>query len=202
MCPAVATGLELSNAAWGAMARPPEKKRVSARGLRPNAGARVSLTTKVDPSRERWNRGGRSCSMGHRFNPGELMRVRNKLIIPILFAAAFVANCGGGSKKGESCTGSDFQQCTCASGMSGVQQCVNGTFAACSCGAMGTCGNNVLDPGEMCDGVNIGVETCASATMNAMPTGTLRCAPVTCMFDTSMCSGGAGTGGTGAMGGI
>ncbi len=58
-----------------------------------------------------------------------------------------------------------------------------------------TCGNGVVDVGELCDGANLNGESCASATMNAAPMGNLACGP-TCNFDTAGCTGG-GTGGTG-----
>lgn len=48
--------------------------------------------------------------------------------------------------------------------------------------------------GPGCDPADLGDETCATLGMGA---GVLACDPVTCMFDTSMCSGGGGGGGTG-----
>jgi hypothetical protein len=64
------------------------------------------------------------------------------------------------------------------------------------------CGNGRLDPGERCDGTQLGGNTCSTATMGSMPGGVLRCA--SCNFDISACttSGtGSGTGGgTGSSG--
>jgi hypothetical protein len=57
----------------------------------------------------------------------------------------------------------------------------------------GGCGDGALEPGEQCDGANLQGFDCASLGLGA---GTLSCDPVTCTFDTSMCSGGGvGTGG-------
>jgi hypothetical protein len=59
------------------------------------------------------------------------------------------------------------------------------------------CGNGAIDAPEQCDGSNLNGETCATATMNALPSGTLACSPA-CTFDTSGCSGAdAGAGGSG-----
>jgi hypothetical protein len=60
-----------------------------------------------------------------------------------------------------------------------------------------SCGNGAIDSPEQCDGANLNGETCATATMNALPNGTLACSP-TCTLDTSGCSGAdAGAGGSG-----
>jgi hypothetical protein len=48
------------------------------------------------------------------------------------------------------------------------------------------CGNGVIDPPEGCDDTDLGGQTCASLTMGAHPTGTLRCTPY-CQFDASNC---------------
>lgn len=59
------------------------------------------------------------------------------------------------------------------------------------------CGNGAIDSPEQCDGSNLNGETCATATLNALPIGTLACSP-TCTLDTSGCSGAdAGAGGSG-----
>ncbi len=71
----------------------------------------------------------------------------------------------------------------------------------------GTCGNGVLDPGEVCDGANFGGETCASATLGSAPFGTLFCSSDCLSFDTTFCfgqgtvDGGGGTFGGGGFGG-
>jgi uncharacterized membrane protein YgcG len=66
------------------------------------------------------------------------------------------------------------------------------------------CGNGRIDPGEACDGADLGGETCASVTMLAKPVGTLHCSPA-CTFDLRDCrgplhddtDGGGGTSGEG-----
>lgn len=71
----------------------------------------------------------------------------------------------------------------------------------------GTCGNGVIDPGEVCDGSNLGNETCASETMGSEPFGTLFCNPDCSSVDTTFCfgqgtvDGGGGTFGGGGFGG-
>jgi len=53
-----------------------------------------------------------------------------------------------------------------------------------TCFAAATCGNGVLDPGEQCDGVNLGGATCTS---QGFAGGSLACSP-TCTFSTSQCT--------------
>lgn len=62
-----------------------------------------------------------------------------------------------------------------------------------------TCGNGVIDAGEDCDGSDLGGATCASATMNAFPSGFLSCT-ASCTFDLSLCSSGGNVGGAGGSG--
>ena len=62
------------------------------------------------------------------------------------------------------------------------------------------CGNHRINPGEQCDGRQLGGETCASVTMGARPNGKLKCTR-RCTFDTSKCSGAGGAGGTGGVAG-
>jgi hypothetical protein len=93
----------------------------------------------------------------------------------------------------------------CEGGLSGAQSCLGGVLQACVC----TCGNGVLDQGEMCDGANTNGETCASATMMANMTGSVSCTP-NCTLNASGCTasqtpppvgGGGMTGGGGTSGG-
>ena len=63
------------------------------------------------------------------------------------------------------------------------------------------CGNGKIDRGEQCDRKNLNGETCASVTMGARPSGTLKC-NIFCRFDTRGCKRGTGgAGGTGGTGG-
>ena len=47
-----------------------------------------------------------------------------------------------------------------------------------------TCGNGVIDQGEVCDGVNLAGQDC---TLHGFPSGALMCAPSCLAFDTSLC---------------
>jgi hypothetical protein len=60
-----------------------------------------------------------------------------------------------------------------------------------------TCGNNVVDPGEDCDGTVTSM-SCAQATMGAMPNGAVTCSG--CHLNTSGCTS-AGSGGAMGAGG-
>jgi hypothetical protein len=65
----------------------------------------------------------------------------------------------------------------------------SGTWSMqCSCvakAALDRCGNGTVEPDEECDGSKLGTATCASLGFR---TGTLRCDPVICKFDSSGCS--------------
>src|SRR5882672_10662351 len=68
------------------------------------------------------------------------------------------------------------------------------------------CGNREIESGEICDGTNLGGQTCESATMGMRWGGLLRCQNTCRSFDTSQCetgdrSGTAGTGGRLGAGG-
>ncbi len=52
---------------------------------------------------------------------------------------------------------------------------------------IGVCGNNIIEEGEQCDGVDLGGERCVTLGYGE---GLLTCHPRTCMYDTSMCSRG------------
>src|ERR1041385_1029272 len=77
----------------------------------------------------------------------------------------------------------------------------------CSSGDQGgggpaTCGNNQLDPGEMCDGPNfLPTTTCGSLTFNQRPSGVPLCTSA-CQIDVSTCSAGVPGGATGAGGAL
>lgn len=65
----------------------------------------------------------------------------------------------------------------------GDTQCSNGCVAgSCQGGPIPACGNGVLDPGESCDGFQLGGATCQSQGHDG---GTLKC--TNCIFDTSSC---------------
>ena len=55
------------------------------------------------------------------------------------------------------------------------------------------CGNGVVEPGEQCDGIDLGEETCAGLGYSG---GTLSC-NTDCTFNTSNCTSGGGGGGGG-----
>ena len=57
-------------------------------------------------------------------------------------------------------------------------------------GTTDNCGNGVLDDGEVCDGDNLGGQTCVS---RGFTSGTLGCTTV-CTFDTSGCQISTGCG--------
>jgi hypothetical protein len=97
---------------------------------------------------------------------------------------------------------------------------IGGPLAACvtSCGGQdeapyavafhadpdaGLCGDGVREKPEVCDGTDFGAATCASATMDQAPKGSLRCSSL-CAIDVSDCksasAGGSGAGGSGAGG--
>jgi len=77
--------------------------------------------------------------------------------------------------------------------MAGVG-CSSGDANSGQGGAPPGCGNNRLDPGEVCDGVNFStLVTCASVTQNALPYGNPTC-NAQCTIDASGCSAGPGGG--------
>jgi hypothetical protein len=58
----------------------------------------------------------------------------------------------------------------------------------------------VIEPGEDCDGGDMGGMTCNTVTMGAFPLGALYCTP-NCLFDTSACYSQWGAGGAVGAGG-
>lgn len=87
-----------------------------------------------------------------------------------------------------------FDECVCNGGGPDLclQSCMN---------QQGMCGNGTVEGMEQCDGANLNGETCASATMNTRPQGTLSCT-ATCTLNVGNCLGGSGGfGGSGGMSG-
>ena len=68
-----------------------------------------------------------------------------------------------------------------------VTMCGGAVTSAC-------CGNQVLDPGEACDGP-AGLQTCAMATSGAMANGLVSCRPDCTAMDLSACTSGVSMGG-------
>lgn len=87
------------------------------------------------------------------------------------------------------------------SAMGSVQCDCETTTSPVTCGggsSSGMCGNGKIDSGEQCDGTMLGAtSTCMAMNMGM---GVLSCDPMTCRYDTSMCSGMGMTGGTGGGG--
>lgn len=102
----------------------------------------------------------------------------------------------------DTCPDGATRVCVCAGGMRGERTCRNGVWQPCRCGEGASCGNGRLEGGEMCDGDNLGGETCASVTMSALPAGQLFCS-AECAFDTTRCRGRpVGVGGAGGTVGV
>ena len=102
--------------------------------------------------------------------------------------------CGNGTiNSGEQCDGAMLGGATCTSipgGYSGgTLAChTNCTYntAGCTGGPTMTCGNNIREGSEVCDGTALAGQTCASQ-LGAGYTGTLSCNPGCGSFNTSMC---------------
>lgn len=101
--------------------------------------------------------------------------------------------CGDSTINGpEDCEGTNLGGEDCASQgyIDGVLACAGDcTFDFASCDSAGVCGDGEINPpDELCDGTNLGGETCQSQGRNG---GQLNCWPVgdinQCTFDTSAC---------------
>jgi hypothetical protein len=99
------------------------------------------------------------------------------------------STCGDGQLAAtEACDGSNFGGLTCtdlgyASGtLSCAPDCSNVIETACM--QAPACGNGALDPGEACDGANLGGQTCQSLGFDG---GVLACTPG-CLINTNGCT--------------
>jgi hypothetical protein len=135
-------------------------------------------------------------------------------VLVIASMAIWPIACGGSDSStsddstSDLCTPGQTQACTCADESTGAQECDDpGTYLECVCSESSPCGNGTIDMGEQCEPGDVNGETCAGATMNARPNGSLACSS-SCTFDVSGCTGTtsstggtSGTGGTGGTGG-
>jgi hypothetical protein len=105
------------------------------------------------------------------------------------------STCGNGVRDGaELCDGADLGGATCDAVLPGT----TGTLAcdaACqlttaNCTPASTCGNGVRDGAEVCDGADLGGQTCADL-LGASATGVLACDPA-CQLDSSNCAAAPG----------
>jgi len=119
-------------------------------------------------------------------------------------AGLLIIACGGSdaSSSGNSgaCIEGETQTCNCADGAMGAMACTDGQFGECTCTAASACGNGTLDPGEMCDGLNLNNENCQTVTMGVRPGGALSCSP-SCTFVDTGCTSAMSSGGSGNTGG-
>lgn len=103
-------------------------------------------------------------------------------------------DCGDGTRDGnEECDGSDFggEDCASLTGslLTGTPSCTSQCrfdLSACS-GAPATCGNDVREGSEQCDGWDLGGADCASLYPTLYGGGTLTCTGA-CAYDTQHCT--------------
>ena len=103
------------------------------------------------------------------------------------------ASCGNGKIEGnERCDKTDIGGKTCADylgdGATGTLKCASNCmdFDFSQCSAPVTCGNNIIEKSEACDGIRLNDQTCTSVLGYASE-GTLACNPDCLGFDTSGC---------------
>nr|HEX4313170.1 hypothetical protein [Kofleriaceae bacterium] len=100
-----------------------------------------------------------------------------------------VGGCGDGSAEGtEDCDGSDLAGQTCfgLGFTTGTLTC--SALCRFDTSACTSCGNNVIEPGETCDAVQVGSATCATAFGSAFNFGLLTCNNTCTGFDDRFCS--------------
>ena len=87
---------------------------------------------------------------------------------------------------GASCTEIPVPGGSFCCGLNGCEQGEDSSNCELDCGPAGFCGDNMIDPGESCDGLDLGGETCISQGCTG---GTLACSGDCSSFDTSGCTG-------------
>lgn len=104
-----------------------------------------------------------------------------------------VAACGDGKKNqaSEQCDGADHGGASCASivgqGSTGTLTCnANCTLNPSACSASAFCGNGKVDPGESCDGNDLGGKSCATVLGDPKAIGSLSCS--SCALVSTGCS--------------
>lgn len=100
-------------------------------------------------------------------------------------------DCGNNDREGtEVCDGSDLNGRTCETEgfAGGTLDCTLScnAFDTSECTAPSTCNGGSRDPGELCDGNDVGAETCLTQGYGG---GTLGCEPGCTRYDTSQCFG-------------
>ncbi len=94
-------------------------------------------------------------------------------------------NCNATCDEGFTCCAGSTRDCTALGFYSGTAVC-RGDCGGYDTSTCTNCGNGTKNPGEPCDGADLGGATCASIGMG-FGSGTLRCA-AGCMLDTTQCS--------------
>lgn len=110
-----------------------------------------------------------------------------------------VACCVGGQleQQLDPMSGRMTTKCQCEQASQGVVvMCATGAGGAGGSGGGASCGNGIITAPEQCDGAALGGASCTSMGMG---TGMLQCSS-SCMYSTSLCTGGTSTGGTGGGG--
>lgn len=102
-------------------------------------------------------------------------------------SAASASETGGAAEAGNSATSTT----TTTTGPAGDSTSGGANTTGPIADGAGNCGNGVIDAGEQCDGADLQGFDCRSLGLGG---GTLACDPVMCVFDTSMCMPGGGTG--------
>jgi hypothetical protein len=111
-------------------------------------------------------------------------------------AALFLGACakGGGTVDGDAAQSVSPGSSSAPVGTSGTGGNPGSGSSVAGTAASSPCGNGRIDVGEDCDGVALGGVTCVNLGFGG---GQLACDPVTCVYETSMCTGAPGAGGSG-----
>jgi hypothetical protein len=139
------------------------------------------------------------------FHGGRLLaNARGRIALGIL--AAVVVACGSSSDSTQGGPRRCLTDAQCLNGFTCSPQsvCVMSGSATGGFGGSGgpptTCGNNIAEGDESCDGADLRGMTCPAVVANPFSTGFLTCTP-TCVLNVTGCKTPAGPGGQGGMGG-